>query len=139
MCKDFESWDPAILKLVEFSCLTAPFPYRGRKNGYSWFNLDSNRSQSKIDVSLAYVLDYMRETGPYDGVMGSSQGGVLAGLLTWVQAKEMVILGRRSGDLPLLRFAIIHEGGYLQGLLEEVFSPPLKTKSFHIIGSLDPN
>ncbi|KAL2612153.1 hypothetical protein R1flu_023845 [Riccia fluitans] len=142
MCSSYKSWDPAILELVEFSCLTAPFPVtcRGRRNNcYSWFNHDSDRVKSKIDESLAYVLDYMRETGPYDGVMGHSQGGMMAGLLTGVQAKEMVILGRMSGDLPALRFAIIDEGGFLPGLLEDVYCPPLETKSFHIIGNYDPN
>ncbi|KAL2612159.1 hypothetical protein R1flu_023851 [Riccia fluitans] len=139
MCDSFRSWDPALLQLAEFTCLTAPFQDKYTKNAYSWMIFDSDRSRSKIDQSLAYVLDFMRKTGPYDGVLGFSLGGVMAGLLTGVQAKKMVILGRRSGDLPRLRFTIVDQGGYVPGLLEEVFSPPLKTKSFHIIGNYDPN
>ncbi|KAL3683174.1 hypothetical protein R1sor_001196 [Riccia sorocarpa] len=138
MCESFHSWDPAILKLVQFTCLDGPFADKYSKNAYSWLNIDSDRSRSKIDQSLAYVLDFMRQTGPYDGVWGFSQGGVLAGLLTGVQAKKMEIWGRKSGDLPPLRFTVIDAAGYVPGLLEYTFSPPLKTKSFHIIGNYDP-
>ncbi|KAL3683166.1 hypothetical protein R1sor_001188 [Riccia sorocarpa] len=138
MCESFNSWDPAILKLVQFTCLDAPFADKYYKNAYSWLNFDSDRSRSKIDQSLAYLFDFMRQTGPYDGVWGFSQGGVMAGLLTGVQAKKMDIWGRKSGDLPPLRFTVVHAGGYVPGLLEYIFSPPLETKSFHIIGNYDP-
>ncbi|KAL2651001.1 hypothetical protein R1flu_019129 [Riccia fluitans] len=140
-CKYCNSWDPAVTNLIQFDCLTAPIPYIFMKwrDCYSWFNVAIlYRSQSGIDESLVFILDHMLKNGPYDGVIGHSQGGFMAGVLVGVLEKKKEILGRSFGILPPLRFAIIDKGPFLEDLLEDVLIPPLKTKSFHVIGTIDP-
>ena len=48
------------------------------KKFYSWAINDETTGKPKLFIdSLKYVVDYMNETGPYDGVLGFSQGTFL--------------------------------------------------------------
>ncbi|CAI2376720.1 unnamed protein product [Moneuplotes crassus] len=65
---DYE-YDPQIAKKFE-----GPF--------YGWGNLDMEREQMTGTLEATnYVIDYINNTGPYDGVLGFSQGCLVARLL----------------------------------------------------------
>ena len=57
-----------------------------------WWNAvdheDGTCSYEGCDVTLAHVADHMRQHGPYDGVLGFSQGGSLAHLLASLQRQS---------------------------------------------------
>ncbi|BBN15829.1 hypothetical protein MPTK1_7g01230 [Marchantia polymorpha subsp. ruderalis] len=131
-CASIRTWNSAILNLAEFNCLTAPFTEQG---GRSWFLYPNN--PNRIEESIAYVIDYMHKTGPYDGVYGFSQGAMMAAYIVAGQEKNMVFAGKSFSGLPRLRFAILHEGGRLEGVIDEVYSTPVKVKTLHSIGKKD--
>ncbi|KAG6541464.1 hypothetical protein Mapa_017137 [Marchantia paleacea] len=131
-CGSIRTWSPAILNLAEFTCLTAPFTEGG---GKSWFLRDTN--PTRVEEGLAYVMNYMQQTGPYDGVYGFSQGAMMAAFLVAGQDKKMVFAGKSFAGLPPLRFAILHEGGFLRGIMDEAYSTPVNIRTLHSIGQLD--
>ncbi|KAF1329776.1 Serine hydrolase, partial [Globisporangium splendens] len=55
------------------------------KQQFSWWNYQENEngthSYSHVEESLEYVAAICREQGPFDGVFGFSQGGMLAHLM----------------------------------------------------------
>ena len=73
-----------------------PFTAEGNQRRLSWWSLKREDSWSRM---LAYLLEIFRRDGPFDGVMGYSQGAAVAGGL----AAEMLV-----GKFPeTFRFAVV--------------------------------
>lgn len=56
------------------------------KHQFSWWNYqvdeeNGTHSYSHVEESLEYVANICREQGPFDGVFGFSQGGMMANLM----------------------------------------------------------
>ena len=95
-----------------------------------------------IDGALQAVLQRLREHGPYDGLLGFSQGAnlstmAMAQLLHGQQGEE-----EQGSHLPCPRFCILMCGtefGWATGQLGHLFQgQPLAPPSFHVIGDVDP-
>lgn len=57
-----------------------------QQQGLSWFNFQRNEggvgyTLSLVDESIAYIANICREQGPFDGILGFSQGGTIASLV----------------------------------------------------------
>lgn len=94
---------------------------------------------------LTFLLDYIAKEGPYDGVLGFSQGANVAVLLAALM---------ETGALPNIKFDfVISICGSAFGWERQwqtasdvlshlkplpLFKSPLKTKSMHFIGTADP-
>lgn len=50
-----------------------------------WNTSDDFKTYSGIDISLSYINHLFQTQGPFDGVMGFSQGGAFAGILAAMQ------------------------------------------------------
>ncbi|KAL9181522.1 hypothetical protein ACHAXT_010327 [Thalassiosira profunda] len=98
---------------------------------YSWWDAsDDGKEYRGWKESVAYVQDHMKKSGPFHGILGFSQGAVMASVMCASSPIE--------SDL---RFALLI-GGFpprdteLQKLMKE--SPALqKLNSLHIIGEGD--
>tara|TARA_B110001452_G_scaffold248669_1_gene235607 strand:- start:412 stop:1113 length:702 start_codon:yes stop_codon:yes gene_type:complete len=122
------------------SFLTADADGDGRR-ALGWWNAaeDAARpSTSKayvgLDASLEAVRDAVREHGPFDGVLGFSQGATLAALLCLTPA-----------EMPPFRFAVLFSGfmprdASLEPLFGVTDGPPpaqLALPSLHVMGTAD--
>jgi len=102
-----------------------------------------------LETGFECVSDMLRTQGPFDGVIGFSQGAAMAGLIaaaletgrasSWGASYPASF---RDGDgKPIhgpLKFAVLYSG--FKALDESVagaFEPPIQTPTVHFIGSLD--
>lgn len=111
----------------------------------SWWRASEDGSvYDGVDATLEYVISYMQENGPFDGVLGFSQGATLVLLLCGLRQKML-----RSGqtenrqDHPLLnlRFCIAACGfrpraHNVQHLFAED-NTPFTLPSLHVLGEAD--
>ncbi|XP_061659947.1 esterase OVCA2 [Syngnathoides biaculeatus] len=83
---------------------------------------------SGLDESVAAVLQAVRRDGPFDGILGFSQGAALAAMLCALQESG------RKPDLAF-RFAVL-VAGFRSGCAQHLsfYSAPLATPSLHVLG-----
>ncbi|QLQ81001.1 hypothetical protein HG537_0E03560 [Torulaspora globosa] len=48
----------------------------------AWFYHSDVSSELNLDETIKYVADYIKENGPYDGIVGFSQGAAVAAIVT---------------------------------------------------------
>ena len=111
-----------------------------------------------LELGLARIAETLREQGPFDGVVGFSQGGCAAGMVASLleggprraafeeQARKggiefpqsFVAEGDAMIHLPL-RFAAIYSGfGVpMNPLYRAFYDPPIQTPMIHFLGTLD--
>lgn len=78
--------------------------YKYRKIGKAWWTKDDNNRYPQFDSTVDYVLDCYKNHGPFDGLLGFSQGAGLALFLTALQEK---------GDIATeFKFVISYSGFY---------------------------
>lgn len=97
-------WTDAMAERVEFTFVDAPHERKGSVpkevqqhfSGpyYQWWDANEDGSiYHGAHLSFAQLRDVMVEQGPFDGLMGFSQGGTMAALLTLLQARNHMLNG----------------------------------------------
>ncbi|KAH7427310.1 hypothetical protein KP509_10G038500 [Ceratopteris richardii] len=137
-------WDsPMVNDLLELNFLDAPFPCRGKSDVdgkfpppfYEWFQYNVAYTEYVgMDECIQYITKYMYEHGPFDGLLGFSQGAVLSAALAGLQQKGLAL-----SEHPSLRFVIIISGVMLENpqMKENCYSENIRCPSVHLIGSRD--
>lgn len=141
--KQIRRWDSSILELLDLTFLDGPYAARGKSDVeaifpgpyFEWFQF--NREYSKftnLEECKEFISDYMQEHGPFDGLMGFSQGGVLAAAFAGLQQKGLALQQH-----PPLRFIILIAGAGFNNaqLMHECYSELVQCPSVHIIGDHD--
>ncbi|KAL4421601.1 hypothetical protein ABPG75_010892 [Micractinium tetrahymenae] len=105
---------------------------------FEWWNANRDESgrwtYAGWQRAVAQVEDAMRLHGPFDGVMGFSQGGAMASLVVGMQRSGFALKG-----LPQLRFIIAFAGIRVRDpQLERFYAAMQPAPSLHIIGDRDP-
>ncbi|BBM98958.1 hypothetical protein MPTK1_1g17540 [Marchantia polymorpha subsp. ruderalis] len=147
--KQLSKWTPAVHDLLDITYLDGPTPAQGESDFAHIFEgpyfewMQSNKDYSKFfnyRESLAYIMDFMEKNGPFDGVLGFSQGCTLAGCLVAVQQRKWEILGKSAADLPPIRFYIAIAGAHLRdpGIHDVYLGSPIDVPSLHFSGEKDP-
>ncbi len=75
---------------------------------YEWFN-KQNDVYVGLPDTLKYIRDYAAQHGPFDGVLGFSQGGSVAAYLTVLDKLRNGVEGE-GAPLPNLKFALLFSG-----------------------------
>ncbi|KAJ2637270.1 hypothetical protein GGF40_002480 [Coemansia sp. RSA 1286] len=102
-----------------------------------WYQLKSAEPEivSGLERSFGLLNKVLAEQGPFDGVFGFSQGGLMAALLSSLLEHRSPVLGSSH---PALKFAIISSGYKLQDAnWIHLYEKPISTPSLHIFGVLD--
>ncbi|KAH0669370.1 hypothetical protein KY285_025444 [Solanum tuberosum] len=93
-----------------------------------------------FEECLQYVEANMEKYGPFDGVLGFSQGAILTASMPGMQ-RERVALTK----VPKIKFVIIIAGAKFGGLqfgcpnlASNAFASPIECPSLHFIGEKDP-
>ncbi|KAJ0728218.1 putative serine hydrolase FSH, alpha/Beta hydrolase [Helianthus annuus] len=134
----FKNWPDFVLEKMDFVFINAPFPVDDGL--FEWFTSNEDHTNfENFDEGIAYIEDRMVELGPFDGVLGFSQGAVVAGALPGMQAH-----GACLTKVEKIEHVIIISGAKLGGtkfplpkLAETAFSTPINIPSLHIFGETD--
>jgi len=109
-----------------------PEPY------FEWWNAhkksDGSWTYENAHVSLSLLEDVFKLHGPFDGVMGFSQGAGMAALISGMQRSGTILR-----EQPPLRFVICFAGIRVRDAkLEEYYRAMRPIHSLHIFGDRDP-
>ncbi|KAJ5287096.1 Serine hydrolase FSH [Penicillium angulare] len=152
---------PVASKDTEFIYPTAPLArevedgasdLRDRHGSWTWLQPETiDDFYPKINETLAYIATIMKESGPFDGVIGFSQGGALAAMVAslleenrkegFARAEDNALLYPNSFaalDHPPLRF-FVSIAGYAASnpAYRAFYEPPIQIPSLHLLGSMD--
>ncbi|CAH8391778.1 unnamed protein product [Eruca vesicaria subsp. sativa] len=136
-------WPKAVIDRLDLVFLDAPFPCRGKSDVdgifdppyYEWFQFDKEFTEyENFENCLEYLEDRMIKLGPFDGLIGFSQGGILSGGLPGLQAKGIALQ-----KVPKIKFIIIIGGAMLRStkVVEDAYSYSIDTPSLHFLGETD--
>lgn len=139
----------ALEDLIEIVFVNAPNPASGPVPDdvspffdppyFEWWNAhrdptNDTWSYENASVSLAFLNDILKLHGPFDGVMGFSQGAATATLLTGIQRS-----GTALTEHPPLQFLICFAGIRVRDPnLEKYYAALAPVPVVHIIGDRDP-
>ncbi|AES96052.1 putative alpha/Beta hydrolase [Medicago truncatula] len=141
-------WPETVIQKLDLVFLDGPFPAQGKSDVegifdppyYEWFQSNEGFTEYRnFEECLAYIEDYMLKNGPFDGVLGFSQGAFLAAALPGMQAQ-----GAALQKISKIKFLILISGAKFGGmnygtpkLASNAFSKPIDCPSLHIIGDMD--
>ncbi|CAI9111113.1 OLC1v1011252C1 [Oldenlandia corymbosa var. corymbosa] len=139
---EMKRWPEFVLEEMDLVYIDAPFvidPSRHIEYDppyYTWYKIEDDQSFEK---AVAYIEEQMIKLGPFDGVLGVSQGGGVTATLPGMQRQGVALT-----KVPRIKFVIIISGPKLGAttlpcpeLAKNAFSSPLDIPSLHIIGERD--
>ncbi|TGO15105.1 hypothetical protein BTUL_0044g00440 [Botrytis tulipae] len=103
-------------------------------------NADGTYGDESAQDAMEYLYDIMQEEGPFDGIIGYSEGATVAGTLLLHEQKRFEVEGRT----PMFKCAIFFAGWppmtpEFDGIvLADETDLTITIPTVHIIGSLDP-
>ncbi|KAL2538962.1 Serine hydrolase [Forsythia ovata] len=136
-------WPESVLERLDLVFVDASFPCRGKSEVegifdppyYEWFQFNKEFTEyENFDECLAYIEDCMLKHGPFDGLLGFSQGAILSAALPGLQAKGVALK-----KVPKLNVLIIIGGAKFrnQSVAENAYSSPTQCPSLHFLGETD--
>ncbi|CAD6216575.1 unnamed protein product [Miscanthus lutarioriparius] len=102
---------------------------------FEWFQFNKEFTEyTNLDECISYLCDYMVKNGPFDGLLGFSQGATLSALLIGYQAQGKVL-----SDHPPIKFMVSISGSKFRdpSICDVAYKDPIKVKSVHFIGEKD--
>lgn len=109
--RQLSKWEPSLHELFDVDYVDAPLPCVGKSDVegifdgpyYEWFRTNKDFTEFyHLDEMFAYVTDYMKLHGPYDGFLGFSQGAIISGCLAGLQEKGLALQ-----DVPPIRLVVL--------------------------------
>jgi hypothetical protein len=143
MKKQIHKWPQNVLDKLDLVFVDAPFPCNGKSDVegifdppyYEWFQFNKEFTEyTNFDECLEYIEDYMIKHGPFDGLLGFSQGAILSGALPGLQEKGVALR-----KVPKVKFLIIIGGAKFKApsVVEKAYSSTIDCPSLHFIGEND--
>ncbi|KAI0494802.1 hypothetical protein KFK09_024945 [Dendrobium nobile] len=136
-------WPDLVTARLDLFFADAPFPAEGKSEVegifdppyYEWFQFSKGFTEFRnFDECLAYIEDLMIKHGPFDGLIGFSQGAALSAALPGLQAKGLALK-----SVPKVKNVVVIGGGKIPVpiVVEKAFDVKIKCPSLHFIGDLD--
>ncbi|CAZ80596.1 unnamed protein product [Tuber melanosporum] len=107
---------------------------------YAWWRRNGETGEYLgIDETWNFLSSYLDANGPFDGVVGFSQGAALAVMLVSLLERE---LSRKTPESfstthSPLRFGVCYSGFRATGNYDYFYEPKIRTPVLHVLGSLD--
>ncbi|KAF3445981.1 hypothetical protein FNV43_RR11159 [Rhamnella rubrinervis] len=141
--KQVEKWPESVIKTMDLVYPDGPFPALGKSDVegifdppyYEWFQFNKEFTEyTNFDECLQYIEDFMVENGPFDGLLGFSQGAILSGGLPGLQAKGVALT-----KVPKIKFLIIIGGAKFRApeVADNAYASPVECPSLHFLGETD--
>jgi pimeloyl-ACP methyl ester carboxylesterase len=102
-----------------------------------WRRSEPSGEYTGLPEMFAFLSEYLDTHGPFDGVIGFSQGAALAAVLAAVLENDRPRPQTFTTSHPPLKFAACYCGFRAPERYEEWYTPSIKTPTLHVIGSLD--
>ncbi|KXG26427.1 esterase AGAP003155 [Sorghum bicolor] len=136
-------WPADVTARLDLVFADAPFPAEGKSDVdgifdppyYEWFQFDKSFMEYRnFDKCLAYIEELMIRDGPFDGLMGFSQGSYLSAALPGLQEQGLALT-----RVPKIKYLIIIGGGKFQSptVAEKAYANKVACPSLHFIGDND--
>ncbi|CAA3012305.1 Hypothetical predicted protein [Olea europaea subsp. europaea] len=136
-------WPESVLEKLDLVFVDAPFPCKGKSEVegifdppyYEWFQFNKEFTEyENFDECLAYIEECMLKHGPFDGLLGFSQGAILSAALPGLQDNGVAL--KRVSKLNAL---IIIGGAKFrnQSVAEKAYSSSIQCPSVHFLGESD--
>ncbi|PIN11435.1 Phospholipase/carboxyhydrolase [Handroanthus impetiginosus] len=136
-------WPESVLQKLDLVFVDAPFPCQGKSDVegifdppyYEWFQFNKEFTEyQNFDECLAYIEDFMIKNGPFDGLLGFSQGAILSAALPGLQANGVALT-----KVPKIEVVVIIGGAKFRNpsVAEKAFSLPIQCPSIHFLGEQD--
>ena len=101
-----------------------------------WLANDTSQDLDGLTGALEFMKNVLERDGPFDGVMGFSQGGGFAAILASLLERRNELL---TTTHPPFKFAIIFSGFKSRFSRHDwIYEPMIKTPFLHVIGNVDP-
>ncbi|KAL1349537.1 hypothetical protein HN51_026057 [Arachis hypogaea] len=141
--KQVHKWPQSVINELDLVFLDAPFPCQGKSDVegifdppyYEWFQFNKEFTEyTNFDECLQYIEDYMIKHGPFDGLLGFSQGAILSAALPNLQDKGVALT-----KVPKVKFLIIIGGAKFRSpcVAEKAYSSLIRCPSLHFLGETD--
>ncbi|GLT74432.1 hypothetical protein SLA2020_462320 [Shorea laevis] len=141
--KQVHKWPESVLEKLDLVFLDAPYPSQGKSDVegifdppyYEWFQFNKEFSEyTNFNECLKYIEDYMIKHGPFDGLLGFSQGAILSAGLPGLQEEGVALT-----KVPKIKYLIIIGGAKFKApaVAEKAYSSPIKCPSLHFLGEMD--
>ncbi|KAH0694153.1 hypothetical protein KY285_021250 [Solanum tuberosum] len=139
----FDKWPTQVVDKLDLVFVDAPFPSQGKSEVegifdppyYEWFQFNKEFTEyENFDKCLEYIEECMIKHGPFDGLLGFSQGAILSGALSGLQAKEVGLTNASK-----IKYLIIIGGAKFQNksVAEKAYSSAITCPSLHFLGEKD--
>ncbi|KAF8398137.1 hypothetical protein HHK36_017063 [Tetracentron sinense] len=165
--KQISKWDSSILSHFDMVFPDGLFPAGGKSDiegifpppYFEWFQFDKDFTEyTNLEECISYLCEYITSKGPFDGLLGFSQGATLSALLLGYQAQvtysslmlPSMLLGngprpdlRRRGKVlkehpPMKLFVSISGSKFRDpSMCEIAYKEPIRVRSVHFIGAKD--
>ncbi|EEF48586.1 esterase AGAP003155 [Ricinus communis] len=141
--KQIHKWPESLLQNLDLVFLDAPYPANGKSEVegifdppyYEWFQFNAEFTEyTNFDECLAYIEDFMIKNGPFDGLLGFSQGAILSAGLPGLQANGVALT-----KVPKIKYLIIIGGAKFRApsVAEKAYLSPIQCPSLHFLGEMD--
>ncbi|XP_042506135.1 dihydrofolate reductase-like isoform X3 [Macadamia integrifolia] len=141
--KQISKWDQSIFSHFDMVFPDGLFPAGGKSDiegifpppYFEWFQFNKEFTEyTNLDECITYLCDYITTKGPFDGLLGFSQGATLSALLLGYQAQGKVL----KEHPPMKLFVSISGSKFREPKICDVaYKEPIKAKSVHFIGAKD--
>ncbi|TKW04683.1 hypothetical protein SEVIR_7G125700v4 [Setaria viridis] len=136
-------WPADVTARLDLVFADAPFPAEGKSDVdgifdppyYEWFQFDKEFTEYRnFDKCLAYIEELMIKDGPFDGLMGFSQGAILSAALPGLQEQGLALT-----RVPKIKYLIIIGGAKFLSptVAEKAYANKIACTSLHFIGDND--
>jgi len=143
MRKQVHKWPQSVLEKVELVYLDGTSPAQGKSNVegifdppyYEWFQTNQDQTvYYNFEKCLDYVEDFMIKNGPFDGLLGFSQGAYLSAALPGLQAQGVALK-----KVPKIKYLIIVSGAKMKDMTwaQHAYAEPIQCPSLHFLGKED--
>ncbi|ONK67465.1 uncharacterized protein A4U43_C05F340 [Asparagus officinalis] len=141
--KQISKWDSSIFQHLQMDFPNGIFPAGGRSDiegifpgpYFEWFQFNKEFTEyTNLEECISFLCDYMTENGPFDGLLGFSQGATLSALLIGYQAQGKILKGH-----PPIKFLVSISGSKFRDprICDIAYKDAIKARSVHFIGEKD--
>ncbi|XP_047069110.1 esterase AGAP003155-like [Lolium rigidum] len=137
-------WPAEVTARLDLVFPDAPFPAEGKSDVdgifdppyYEWFQFDKGFTEYRnLDKCFDFIEELMIKEGPFDGLMGFSQGSILSAALVGLQQQGLALT-----RVPKIKYLIIIGGARFRGahtIAEKPYANKIKIPSLHFLGDND--
>ncbi|XP_065870035.1 uncharacterized protein [Euphorbia lathyris] len=141
--KQISKWDSSIFAPFHLDFPNGIFPAGGKSEiegifpppYFEWFQYNEEFTEyTNLEECINYLCNYITKEGPFDGLLGFSQGATLAALLIGYQTQ-----GKILKEHPAMKLFISISGAKFRdpSICEIAYKDTIKVKSVHFIGAKD--